>query len=115
MDDTKSPAYYGTSIETRSDDGAVMEIRENTEEEDMNIDYEKLADLVADRVAEKLKPPTEENRAEETPEENKETEVTGEAEATVETETTETAEEAEETEQRAIDYSSFEERIAKLN
>ena len=115
LDDTKSPAYYGTSIETRSDDGAVMEIRENTEEEDMNIDYEKLADLVADRVAEKLKPPTEENRAEETPEENKETEVTGEAEATVETETTETAEEAEETEERAIDYSSFEERIAKLN
>ena len=111
LDDTKSPAYYGTSIETRSDDGAVMEIRENTEEEDMNIDYEKLADLVADRVIAKIATPTE-ARAEEMPEENKETEATEEAEATVETETTE---EAEETEERAIDYSEYEERIAKLN
>ena len=30
LDDTKSPAYYGTSIETRSEGGRVMEIREET-------------------------------------------------------------------------------------
>lgn len=88
LDDTKSPAYYGTSIETRSDDGTVIEIRENTADEPLNID--ELADLVADIVVEKLK--TAEER-EETPEETTE---------------------AEETEERAIDYSSFEERIAKL-
>ena len=100
LDDTKSPAYYGTSIETRSDDGTVIEIRENTADEALNID--ELADLVADIVVEKLK--TAEER-EETPEETTETE---------ETEATEETTEAEETEERAIDYSSFEERIAKL-
>lgn len=100
LDDTKSPAYYGTSIETRSDDGTVIEIRENTADEPLNID--ELADLVADIVVEKLK--TAEER-EETPEETTETE---------ETEATEETTEAEETEERAIDYSSFEERIAKL-
>ena len=100
LDDTKSPAYYGTSIETRSDDGTVIEIRENTADEALNID--ELADLVADIVVEKLK--TAEER-EETPEETTETE---------ETEATEETTEDEETEERAIDYSSFEERIAKL-
>lgn len=92
LDDTKSPAYYGTSIETRSDDGAVMEIRENIADEALNI--EELAELVADRVIEKLKTPTE--RAEETPKENTVTE------------------ETEETEERTIDYSAYEERLAKL-
>lgn len=60
LDDTKSPAYYGTSIETRSEDGAVIEIRENTAEEYLNI--EEMAELVADIVAERLKPPAEEKR-----------------------------------------------------
>lgn len=111
LDDTKSPAYYGTSIETRSEDGAVMEIRENTEGEAMNIDIEMLADLVADKVIAKIAPTTE-ARTEETPAEETATEeVTEEAEATEEI-----AEEAEETEEkRSIDYSSFEERLKKLN
>jgi HK97 family phage prohead protease len=98
LDDTKSPAYYGTSIETRSEDGAVMEFRENIEDDTVNI--EQLAELVADRVIAKLK--TEEKR-EETPEENTVTEVPEENSVT------------EETEERAIDYSAFEERLAKLN
>ena len=100
LDDTKSPAYYGTSIETRSDDGTVIEIRENTADESLNID--ELADLVADRVIAKLATTTKEKEADENPPE----------ENTV-TEETETV--TEETEARAIDYSSFEERIAKLN
>ena len=75
LDDTKSPAYYGTSIETRSDDGAAMEIRENIADDSLNIG--ELAELVANIVVEKLK--TTKN------------------------------------EERAIDYSSFEERIAKLS
>lgn len=96
LDDTKSPAYYGTSIETRSDDGAVMEIREDID--DGTVDIEQLAELVADRVIEKLNnTPKEEARAEETPE-------------TV----TEETEETEETEKRTIDYSAYEERLAKL-
>ena len=99
LDDTKSPAYYGTSVETRSEDGAVIEIRENIEDE--TVDIEQLAELVADRVIAKLATTTKENREEETkPEE--ETEVTEETTVT------------EETEERAIDYSEYEERLAKI-
>ena len=99
LDDTKSPAYYGTSVETRSEDGTVMEIRENIEDE--TVDIEQLAELVADKVIAKLATTTKENREEETkPEE--ETEVTEETTVT------------EETEERAIDYSEYEERLAKI-
>ena len=94
LDDTKSPAYYGTSIETRNEEGTPLEIRENIIEE--TVDIERLADLVAERVIEKL------NKREETVTEE---ETVGE---TVE----ETIEETEE--ERAIDYSSYEERIAKI-
>ena len=93
LDDTKSPAYYGTSIETRNEEGTPLEIRENIIEE--TVDIEQLADLVAERVIEKL------NKREET--------VT---EETVEETVEETIEETEEV--RAIDYSSYEERIAKI-
>lgn len=93
LDDTKSPAYYGTSIETRSEDDKPLEIRANiTNEID---DIEQLADLVADRVIEKLNASKTDERAEEQPEETTKTE--------------------ENTEERTIDYSSFEERLAKLN
>ena len=105
LDDTKSPAYYGTSIETRSDDGAAIEIRENIADDSLNIG--ELAELVADIVVKKLK--TTEPR-EETTEET--AEVT--TEETAETEVTEENTVTEETEERAIDYSCFEERIAKL-
>ena len=99
LDDTKSPAYYGTSVETRSEDGAVIEIRENIEDE--TVDIEQLAELVADRVIAKLATTTQEKREEETiPEE--------------ETATTEETSEVEETEERAIDYSEYEERLAKI-
>lgn len=97
LDDTRSPAYYGTSIETRNE-GEPLEIRENVGDENP-LDIEELADLVAKRVIAKIATTTEQ-RAEEQPEENTETEVTEETSAT---------------EERAIDYSSFEERLAKLN
>lgn len=94
LDDTKSPAYYGTSIETRSE-GEEMEIRENIGADEVSVDIEQLADLVANRVLEKLK---------------------GEARAEkVEEEPKEEPKEPETEEKRAIDYSAFEERIAKLN
>jgi hypothetical protein len=93
LDDTKSPAYYGTSIETRSEDGAAIEIRENTGDDP--VDIEHLADLVADRVIERLNTQKEEKREDEDPPEK--------------------TEESTETEERAIDYSEYEERIAKLN
>lgn len=124
LDDTKSPAYYGTSIETRSEGEKVLEYRTSIEEIEAeaeakhkaigDVDYkaideqhkkveiekkekeiEYLADLIAQKVVEKLNIPTVVTtvRAEEQPEENKE---------------------AEETENRAIDYSEYEERIAKI-
>ena len=101
LDDTKSPAYYGTSIETRSEGEKPLEIRENIVDE--TVDVEQLAELVADRVIEKL------NKREETV-----TEAIEEISVTEETveETEETT--VEETEQRAIDYSAYEERLAKL-
>ena len=97
LDDTKSPAYYGTSIETRSEDGAILEIRENVADE--SVDVEQLAELVANKVMERLNASKTDERAEAT-EENKEDS------ATVETQ---------KTEKEAVDYSSFEERLAKLN
>ena len=115
LDDTKSPAYYGTSIETRNEGDPIMEIRENVEDADATVDIDLLADAVAKKVIEKLKA---EQRTETVTEETeKVTEETEETEVTEETTVTETTEEntvVEETEERAIDYSSFEERLAKL-
>ena len=91
LDDTKSPAYYGTSIETRDECGTAMEIRANTEDEALNI--EQLAELVAGIVVEKLKTPT--------------------AETTDGAEEKQTEENAE-NEKRSIDYSAYEERLAKI-
>ena len=137
LDDTKAPAYYGTSIEAREGGAKMVEIRADafTEEEtapeaqEQKISVDELATLVASKVIEALK--TEEKADEETPdaqaegeaEEQAEPEQTEEqAEETVDEETTEevTEEQAEETteekaeENRSIDYSSFEDRLAKL-
>ena len=58
LDDTRSPAYYGTSIETRSKEGRKMEIREevmNKEEPAKEgIDIQQLAEAVAMKVVEML-------------------------------------------------------------
>ena len=37
LDDSRSPAYYGTSIETRSEDAVPLEIRENVADETVDI------------------------------------------------------------------------------
>ena len=120
LDDTKRPAYYGTSIEARCEGGRMMEIREENldeevKEETQGIDTEEIAEKVALRVVEML----EERKGKETEEETEvEEEETTEEESEVETEETEieeTTEEEEETENRAIDYTSFEERLSALN
>lgn len=117
LDDTKSPAYYGTSIEAR-EGGARMverrvdEFKEEPETEEVKeekaseeIDINQLASLVADivvaKVLEALKP---EEKAEE-PEEEQTEEVE---------EQTEEQEETPEEENRSIDYSAFEDRLSKL-
>lgn len=92
LDDTKSPAYYGTSIETRNEGEPMMEIRENVTADE--VDIEQLADLVANKVYEKLKSEERTEKAEE-------------EQAKVENPEAE--------EKRAVDYSAFEERLAKLN
>ena len=131
LDDTKSPAYYGTSIETRCEGDKVLECRTSIEEieaeaeakhkaigevdyktideqhkkvelEKKEKEFEYLAELVAKKVIENLNIPTVVTTVrseEDPPEENKEAEVT---------------EETTETEERAIDYSAFEERLAKI-
>ena len=109
LDDTKAPAYYGTSIEAREGGARVVHIRvdvggeaeQQTEEQSFGID--ELAELVAAKVIEALKA-----AGREEPEETEE--VTEEEEQTEETEG-ETEEEAEE-ENRAV--SDFEKRLAEL-
>ena len=108
LDDTKSPAYYGTSIEARSEDEKVLEYRNTADEEEHSEEGEttpeepvetreeemnKFAELVADKVLEKLNGTREE---ETTPEE------------------TLVEEEQVEEERSTIDYSDFENRISKL-
>ena len=119
LDDTKTPAYYGTSIEARKGGARMVEVRSEplvnepeppvveAQEGEQTIDIEQLAQLVANKVIEALKseekaeeppaeePPTEEPPAEEQQEENTEDE------------------EAEE-ENRSIDYTSFEQRLSKI-
>lgn len=90
LDDTKSPAYYGTSIETRSEGDKVIEIRAMTGEEIETEATEKqktelFAEIIANKVLEKLK-----------------------GEARVETVKEETEE------KREVDYSAFEERLSKI-
>ncbi len=131
LDDTKSPAYYGTSIKSRCEGGRIMAIREEipnekkqeTEESNDAVDIEQLAELVAQKVFEKLNAPAEEKaEEEETTEEKTEEETTEEeTEEKAEEQTTEEeaetegqTEEEEDTEERAIDYSAFENRLAKL-
>ena len=138
LDDTKAPAYYGTSIEAREGGAKVVEIRadafeqtaepiaEQTEQPTININ--ELAELVAAKVIEALKT---EEKAEETEEQTDvtaETEETEEVEAEEQTEgqteeqTEEQAEteadgaeeETEEQESRSIDYSAFEARLTQL-
>ena len=149
LDDTKSPAYYGTSIEARSNNEKILEFRnftekegdemekekeiENQEEvvvnqeeqveevveekEDEQVKIEMFAEMVANKVLEKINGIEEKETQEVVEEETNETEV-------VETETdeTENVEEVEEEtteengeEERSIDYSNFEKRIAELN
>ena len=127
LDDTKAPAYYGTSIETREGGARMKEIRadafEQTEEqqteeqqtEQPTISIEELAELVAAKVIEALKTEEKAEDEEQTEETEEQTEETAETEETEKTEEAETEEEeTEEQENRSIDYSAFEDRLAKL-
>ena len=116
LDDTKAPAYYGTSIETREGGARVVHIRvdavnepeQQTEEQSVSID--ELAALVAAKVIEALKA---EEKAE--PEETEETEEQTEEVTEEEEQTEETPEETEEeTENEERSVSNFEARLAKL-
>lgn len=127
LDDSRRPAYNGTSIESRSEGGAVMEIREEafeekneetTEMREEGIEIDALAEVVAKKVAETMRTiiaEVRENKAEDPAEENTEetAEDATETEADEQTEV-ETVEAEEETESRSIDYSAFEQRIAEL-
>ena len=129
LDDSKRPAYYGTSIEARCEGGKAMEIREEVveteqteqveteqtenREEPKEIDVEKLAEVVANKVLDKLNA-REDKSAEEEKTEDVEPEQETEEEQETETTEEEPKEAEEETEERTIDYSYFEDRMAKL-
>lgn len=127
LDDTKAPAYYGTSIESREGGAKMVEIRadafaeENApENQEQKISIDELATLVATKVIEALK--TEEKadeETEETTEENTEEQTEETTEADTEEQPNETAEPTEDTENteeenRSVDYSAFEKRLAEL-
>ena len=122
LDDTKAPAYYGTSIEAREGGARMVEIRadafteEQTEETapaEQKISIDELATLVATKVIEALKT---EEKADEEPEAQAEgeTEADEKADETTEDEPTEEQTEEKEEENRSIDYSAFEDRLAKI-
>lgn len=101
LDDTKSPAYYGTSIEARSEGEKVLEYRNAEEDEKITAKYveivqetreeevNRFAELVANKVLEKLNGTGEEKTIPEKPVEEEGT-------------------------RAEIDYSEFEKRIASL-
>ena len=116
LDDTKAPAYYGTSIEAREGGARVVHIRvdainepeQQTEEQSVSID--ELAALVAAKVIEALKA-EEKAEPEETEETEEQTEEVTEEEEPTEEPPEETEEETE-NEERAV--SNFEARLAEL-
>ena len=131
LDDTKSPAYYGTSIEARSEDVRVLEYRNMEEGEEMEKEKEVQEEVETEKVEET---PVEETEKEV---EEKEDDLakmealaemvakkvielmngTGEEETTPEETPVEEVEEQVEEENRStkVDYSEFEQRIASLN
>ena len=126
LDDTKSPAYYGTSIETREGGARMKETRtdefteetteevvqERADEVDLDALAERVANKVATRVLEALRTETKEEETEETEETEEKSEE--ESEEETEAEETETEEVEEKEENRSIDYSAFETRLSNL-
>lgn len=93
LDDTKRPAYNGTSIEKR--ESGEIEIREFKEEQEKEeqVDYEKLATLLAEKVVEMLsKKETQKQDEKKKQDDNSK----------------------KEKEKREIDYSEFENRLNKI-
>jgi HK97 family phage prohead protease len=128
LDDTKSPAYYGTSISTREGGARMKETRtdefteetteEVVEETAESIDLDALAEMVAEKVAikviEALKTETKAEETEETETEAETEENETETEEETEAEETETEEVEQKEENRSIDYSAFETRLSNL-
>ena len=136
LDETKTPAYYGTSIEAREGGTKMMEIRAEafTEEKPAvettgEFDIDELASLVASKVIEAIKaeqkaveeqadPEQEKSEEKAEPEEEKaepeQEEQTEEKPAEETTEEEEKSAEEEPEESRYIDYSYFEKRLAKI-
>jgi len=123
LDDTKNPAYSGTSIEVREGGAKVMEIRVVTREEhavdtpekETTLSVEELATAIADKVIEKLKP--EEKFEEPTGQPSgAEGEPGGNPNTKSETDppAEPSAEEEKKDEERSIDYSDFEKRLENL-
>ena len=131
LDDTKAPAYYGTSIEAREGGARMKEIRADAFEQEQTaepnaeqteqptISIEELAELVAAKVIEALKTEekaeeTEAETQEETEEQTEETAETEEAEEQPEdAETEEQTEEQAETEETEADEEETEEQESR--
>ena len=118
LDDTKAPAYLGTSIEAREGGAKIVEIRAETfvdekieesapAEQEQRISIDELATRVASKVLEALK-------TEEKVERNDEEIIEEQPEENTEDKPTEEQPEIEEEENRSIDYSAFEDRLSKL-
>lgn len=136
LDDTRTPAYYGTSIEARSEDAKVLEYRDMEEGEEMEKEKEVQEEVETEKEVEETEN-VEETEVEETEKEVEEKDDdlakmeafaeivakkvielmngTGEEETTPEEETpVEEVEVEEENRSTKIDYSEFEKRIANL-
>lgn len=120
LDDTKSPAYYGTSIEARSENEKVLEYRASTMEEIQEEAMEKHEEVY--QITDKMHQQIEQEKKEAELElivEKVVLKVLEKLSGTREEETTPEQtlveeEKVEEESRSTIDYSNFEERIAKL-
>lgn len=102
LDDTRTPAYYGTSIESRGGENMKLEIRADSiesageEEKTVEVDVNYLANMIADIVIAKL---SEKEKAEDVAEEMAKQQLDVSSSG----------------EQREIDYSVYENRLSNLD
>ena len=116
LDDTKSPAYYGTSIETRSESEKEVEIRVTTIEEieaKADEQHKEISDQVEKKQNDDWETISKQHKAVEMQKEKEKIELFAEMVANKVLEKLKAEPRAEQ--KRAIDYSYFEERLAKLN
>lgn len=123
LDDTRTPAYYGTSIYARGGEDVKLEIRAEEMTEGANAEEAKTVEVSLDELANKIaeiviakmqeQQKRETEAQEKTDEENKT--MTETQSANAESDAADEKDAEAESEERSIDYSEFERRLTEAN